>query len=360
MIAAALLVPLATTGDAEVVDAISFSIALLAWLLVEGVSLIVLGVTALLGGIPLIGGAISRFVGWSWGDLSSLWSHAAPLPPAVTAVSVNHATEQGLNVAAHAAGVQAVTHIKAVDIPHAQGAATASAVAIEQPFVNGVNGFISGVKGYITWADGQIGQLHQATDVTLPQRITAVQQQDAAGLAATQRWAASNLATTAQSLQQRIDAAASGAATALRSAVVQIDHDIGAAATAAQAGAIHAVQPQIAGVQAEVGALTGYLSTAIAPALARVETLGQALAQRITTVEECAAPICEGGSGPALGSLGKVLQQLAPVLEAGVLFAFIAEAAHNPRGAVGVVRDAVEPVVAEATGAFRAATGVGV
>jgi hypothetical protein len=118
-------------------------------------------------------------------------------------------------------------------------------------------------------------------------------------------------------------------------------------------------------VQQEVGALehdvrgaydaaTHYAQQAAMAAEATALGAVAVEAVRLTRyLEECGNNLCTG-----LNPLSTALQQLETLLEGGLLFAFVAEAAAHPRQVADDVHAVLSPVVAEAVSLFRDAAGV--
>jgi hypothetical protein len=118
-------------------------------------------------------------------------------------------------------------------------------------------------------------------------------------------------------------------------------------------------------VQQEVGALehdiSGAYQGAVAyahDAAALAEAAGIAAAGVVATeledyLRNCGRNLCSG-----LNPLSTLLQELAPLVEGGMLFALVAEAARNPAGVADEVVAVLSPIAGEAASLFRDATGV--
>jgi hypothetical protein len=118
-------------------------------------------------------------------------------------------------------------------------------------------------------------------------------------------------------------------------------------------------------VQQEVGALehdiSGAYQGAVAyahDAAALAEAAGIAAAGTVALeleryLRECGRNLCSG-----LNPLSTLLQELAPLVEGGLLFALVAEAYRDPAGVANEVRAVISPVADTAAGLFRDATGV--
>lgn len=315
--------------------AVAVFAGLLALMCILGVDVLNKAIGGLLSSIPLIGGALAKTVQFDAALVGWMWSHVQPITQAILLPHVNHATEQGLNVVAHQATHDALLKVHAVTIPQAAAAATQAAISYEAPFVAGVNGFIAGVKGFITYADGQIGALHTATDVTLPQAIAAV----------------------GPAIIHQVQALGYVSVTDLNNARAAVERDIASAAAGAQAGAVRQLAPVIGQVQTAVGGLTQEVTGVLAPGLAGVLALVTPLVGRVTQVEECTAGICSTGSGNTLGDLGKVLGGLGTLLDDGLLFALVAAAIADPVAVADGVQAVMGPIADGARVLFDDATG---
>jgi hypothetical protein len=129
-------------------------------------------------------------------------------------------------------------------------------------------------------------------------------------------------------------------------------------AQAATAGVIDWTQKEVGALGQEIsGAYTAATTyahdaaiAAAAPALALAETTALSLTRYL---DECGKNLCTG-----LNPLSTALQALAPLLEGGLLFVLVAEAARNPAGVANEVNAVLSPIANEAASLFRDATGV--
>lgn len=345
-------------GKGEVLDPITVGIAVLAWLVIYGAQLLAQAMGGILESIPLIGSAISRFTFYIFPEWQNFWSQTPPVSQAVTAVNVNHATEQGLNVEAHKANLGAIQGIYNSALPQTKQQAIATAGAIQAPVNAQLQQTVSTLSGVDSWAQQQIHALQQATTVTLPQQINGVARTLTGELQQTAGALESSIIRTTQALGQQIAAVQQTAATNLQRTTDALRGDIGQAATAAEAGAIRAVQPQIGAVQTDLGAIAQQITGVITPSLVQQAAITTALSQVLTQVEQCTLGICETGSGPTLGNLGKDLQGVASLFDAALLFAMVTEAITNPKASADAIVAVAGPVAAAGVAFVRGAVGL--
>jgi hypothetical protein len=273
--------------------------------------------------IPIIGGKIADAFTWlaqnALSALSWLWSKTNPIAVWTAMVNIWHDTEQGLHQVLFGDIAGALQWLYSKAIPNAVNWGIGVVRALYDPFVAGVNAFIGGVLGFITWAHGQLAALWNAVSVVLPGRI-ALAVQGVEG----------ELHAAESAILGDIAAAEATAAHALASAIAGIE-----AWTAGQIGTA------VRGVEGDLGAVRDLVTGIAIPELIALSKVVTTVAGDVARVDECVGGICSAGVGNILGDLGKLVQELAPILEGGLLFALLAEAVKDP---VGVAHD-VEAVV---------------
>lgn len=342
----------------EVLDPVSVSIAVLAWICVYGFNLLKTMVGGILNSVPLIGRWLGNVVAFDFPEISTFWSAIHPVPDATTAISVNHATEQGLSIQAHAAAHGAISRVQNVTLPSAVNAATIPIASQLTQDRASTGAFEANVNAFYAWTHSEDSYLRNQTDVVIPSEIRS------AWAALDQVGVQANTTLPAALAQERSDRGA--AIDQLRTTVAgdlgalhgTVEQDIQTAADNAQAGAIAAVEPQIGSLVTDLGGLAQTIAGPVVGSIGVLQTLTGSLAGRLTQVEECTGEICATGSGPTLGNLGKILQQLGTLLAADALFAFVAAAAANPAGVAGDVESVVSPIADLAVTGFRDLTGI--
>lgn len=118
------------------------------------------------------------------------------------------------------------------------------------------------------------------------------------------------------------------------------------------------VGQQVGSLGAEVAGVAGVITATVLPAITAVETRVGAIETAIADVEECVGPICEAKAAPQLSTLANLLNELAPLVEGGLLFALLAEAVRDPRAVAGDIETVVGDTVRTAATGFRDLVGI--
>lgn len=318
--------------------ALVFFAGTLAALCLLGVQVLNQALQGMLSSIPLIGGALARTVSFDARIVGWLWDHIPGHTQGMQTIQVNHATEQGLNVAAHQANLNAINGILGVTIPNQRAVSNALYMPVRNAWTDWVTADAVAFQNFAASVGPQVRSLETSVDQTIPQQIAAV----------------------GPAVIRQVQGLGYVTAGDLAGTRAGIERDIGTAAAGAQAGAVRQLTPVIGQVQTDVGSLAGQIATSIVPGLTGVIALGQTLVGRITTVEECTAQICSSGSGNLLGDLGKALQAIDTVIDAGLLFALVAAAARDAQAVADEVVAVAQPFVSEGSSLFSSATGVAV
>jgi hypothetical protein len=170
--------------------------------------------------------------------------------------------------------------------------------------------------------------------------------------------------------------ALSAATTAIGATFTQVEHWVASQFTATTAW----TEQRIAGVESEIGSVQGALQGEIGQVQGALEheiagaySAATAYAQQAAAIaqaaglaaagtvaldlarwlEGCGKNLCSG-----LNGLSTLLQDLAPLVEGGILFALVAEAASDPAGVARDVEAVLTPIADTAVSLFRDATGI--
>lgn len=310
--------------------------ASLAALMLFGVNVFNQGLQGMLKSIPLIGGALAKTISWDASIVGYFWNLVHPHTAGVNQSIGTHATEHWLNVQAHATTSDALQTLQVKTIPQAVAAGVGPVESALADLNHGVVMIAGQQNAWDAQTTAELGRISTETGTILPQQIAQLRGQVASDMTTIQGAIASGQAQTEREI------AAAGQT----------------AAAQGQAGAVAQLAPAIGSIQTQVGALAGQIATVGGIGLTGVATLAQSLVGRIANVEECTAGICSSGSGSTLGGLGKILQQLAPLVDDGILFALVAAAATDPGGVATEVESVLSPIAGAAQSAFSTLTGV--
>jgi hypothetical protein len=290
--------------------------------------------------IPIIGGKIADAFTWLAQNVLTamgwLWSKTNPIAVWTAMTNILHDTEQGLHTVLFGDVLGSLQWLYHTAIPAAANWAVATVHAVLDPFMAGVNGFIGGVLGFITWVHAQLAGLWNAVSVALPGQI---------GLAV--RGVEGELHAAESAILGDLAAAEATAAHALASAIAGIE-----SWTTGQIGTA------VGGIERDLGAVRDLVTGIAIPELIALSKVVTTVAGDVARVDECVGGICSTGSGNILGDIGKILQQLAPLFDAGLLLALVGAAARDPAGVADEIESVFAPIVQDASEAFATVTGI--
>jgi hypothetical protein len=319
-------------APAEVLAGLIAVMVLLCAVLIANILKAILNSVNFLGLLSPLIGAADWLASHALTAMSWLWDKTNPVAVWIALTNVLHSTEQGLLGVVAGDLLNAVQRIVTVTIPAAANWAWSQA-----------QGSILGLSAFV-----------RVLFNTAEADIAAARAWVAGYIQAVQAWTLSQIGVAVNTLRSDIAGvwqAAQALVATVRSDLVALHQFV----TTTVLGRIGAVEQEIALELPKIEAEIGQIATVAIPGLTLAIT---AVRDIVTEVEQCTAPLCEGGVAKDLGGLGKILGELAPLLEGGLLFAFVAAAAENPAGVARDVEAVLTPIVDDAKAAFGVVTHV--
>jgi hypothetical protein len=258
--------------------------------------------------------------------MSWLWDKTNPVAVWIALTNVLHSTEQGLLGVVAGDLLNAVQRIVTVAIPNAANWAWSQA-----------QGSILGLSAFV-----------RVLFNTAEADIAAARNWVTGYIQAVQTWVLAQIAVAVNALRSDI----AGVWQAAQALVATVRSDLAALhqfVTTTVLGRIGAVEQEIARDIPRIEAEIGQIATVAIPGLTLAIT---AVRDIVTEVEQCTAPLCEGGVAQGLSNLEKLLNQLEPLVEGGLLLAFAAEAARDAPGVAREIDSLIGGLVSDAASAI--------